>query len=188
MICIYKITSPTNKVYIGQTVNYNKRIIHYRNLHFNKQKKLYASVIKHGWNNHIIEVLEVCTIDMLNKRERFYQDLYNVTGLNGLNIRLTKTNDKSGSLSIESKNKISIANKGARNGMYGKKIKESSKIKQRLRLSGEKNYLSKPIINLETGIFYECLREASFSINMEKRTLWINICKNKKNKTSFKYA
>ena len=188
MIGIYKITSPTNKIYVGQTINFNKRIIHYRNLHFYKQKKLYASVLKHGWDKHIFEIIEKCNIELLNERERYWQDFYNVTSLNGLNIRLTKSNDRSGTLSEISKNKISIANSGIKNGMYGKKLTEKAKQLQRIKLSGEKNYLSKWLINLETGIFYPCLFEASQTINVHKGVLWLNIVKNKKNKTSFIYA
>ena len=46
--CIYKITSPTNKIYIGQTINFNRRMNVYKN--FNKiivQKKLVNSFKKY---------------------------------------------------------------------------------------------------------------------------------------------
>ena len=188
MIGIYKIISPSNRIYIGQTVNIRLRINHYKRLHFKKQKRLYASVLKYGWNNHSIKIIEECSIDMLNERERYWQDFYNVTSEKGLNIRLTKSNDKNGSLSELSKNKISIANSGINNGMFGKKISESAKQLQRDKLCGEQNYLSKWLINLETGIFYPCLNEAGISINMEKRKLWSNIKIFKKNKTNFIYA
>jgi group I intron endonuclease len=186
--CIYKITSPTGRVYIGQTVNYKDRICRYRIGQFKKQKRLYLSVKKHGIENHSFEILELCKPELLNVRERYYQDLYDVTSKKGLNIRLTETNDKSGYLSESSKLKISKKNKGKGNGMYGKKIKESSKVLQRIKLSGENNYLSKWLINLETGIFYPCLAQAANTINMDKRLLWANITKYKKNKTSFVYA
>ena len=188
MICIYKITSPTGRIYVGQTVNLLARKNHYKNLHFKKQKRLYASVIKHGWENHTFEVLENCSVSVLNEKERFYQDLFNVIGENGLNLRLTKSDDKSGYLSEYSKNKISLKNKGIGNGMFGKKIKESSKNLQRNGLCGEKNYLSKWLLNTETGIFYPCLNEAGISINMEKIKLWQNIKINKKNRTKFIYV
>jgi 2-C-methyl-D-erythritol 4-phosphate cytidylyltransferase len=32
MIGIYKITSPNKRVYIGQTINYNKRLVSYKNI------------------------------------------------------------------------------------------------------------------------------------------------------------
>ena len=45
MIGIYKITSPSNKIYIGQTTNYKKRLGDYYNLNCINQIKLYNSFI-----------------------------------------------------------------------------------------------------------------------------------------------
>ena len=88
----------------------------------------------------------------------------------------------------EFKSVLSSSRMGKNNPMFGKTIKESSKQLQRNKLSGQLNYLSKLIINLETGIFYECLREASESCNMKKGVLWAEIVRYKKNKTPFRYA
>ena len=57
---IYKITSPTNKVYIGQSWVLYHRFIFYKNMVKNQeddQRKLFNSVAKHGWENHTFEVL-----------------------------------------------------------------------------------------------------------------------------------
>ena len=48
--------------------------------------------------NHNFEILCECEIFELNNKERFYQDLYSVISKNGLNCKLTKSNDKSGKL------------------------------------------------------------------------------------------
>ena len=112
MIGIYKITSPNNKIYIGQSVNVERRIFKYKKFKDCKnQFKLLNSFNKYGIENHIFEILEECNIELLNERERYYQDLYNVIK-KGLNCRLTTTIDKSGFLSQETKDKISKANKG----------------------------------------------------------------------------
>lgn len=112
MIGIYKITSPSGKIYIGQAVNIERRFKEYQNLNHTKyQIKLYNSFNKYGINNHIFEILEECDIEQLNERERYYQDLYDVLNV-GLNCRLTTTNDKSGCLCEEMKIKLSIAGKG----------------------------------------------------------------------------
>lgn len=191
MIGIYKITSPTKKVYIGQSVNIEKRIIKYRNLHCKSQPKIYNSIKKYGWGNHIFEILLECEIHELNNKERYFQEIFN-TIENGMNCTLTMQNSKSGtqSKSTIEKRRASMMGKntGSKNGMYGKKIKESSKDLQRRKLSGELNYLSKIILNTETGIFYFGLNEASKSIGMKKATLHINITKTKINKTSFIYV
>lgn len=188
MCCIYKITSPTGRIYIGQTINFKNRLRRYEILSCVKQRILFSSFKKYGFKNHKIEVIEYCLFDFLNERERYWQDFYNVTGKTGLNIRLTMSNDKKGSLPQYVKDKISKKNTGVLNGMYGKPVTDRMKKIQREKLSGENNYLSKWLVNTSTGIYYPCLREAAVSINLDKRTLWQNLNVNKKNKTNFIYA
>lgn len=120
MIGIYKITSPSGRVYIGQTVNYKKRLSYYKRYDCNKQIRLYASLKKYGFDSHFFEFIENCEIDNLNERERYWQDFYNVCSDRGLNSKLTTTNDRSGILSEFTKLKISESQKGALNHSYGK--------------------------------------------------------------------
>ena len=48
-ICgIYKITSPSGKIYIGQSKDINLRIIYYKNARCKCQQKLYYSILKYG--------------------------------------------------------------------------------------------------------------------------------------------
>jgi group I intron endonuclease len=110
MIGIYKITSPKNKIYIGQSIDIEKRFSSYFKLSGkNKtQIKLFRSFLKHGVDNHIFEIIEECDIKLLNERERYWQDFYNVLD-KGLNCRLTTSLDKSGTFSDESKLKMSKA-------------------------------------------------------------------------------
>jgi len=69
---IYKITSPTSKIYIGQSRNILKRINHYKNLKCIGQPKLYASIKKYGWNNHNLEIICECGINELISLEKHY--------------------------------------------------------------------------------------------------------------------
>jgi group I intron endonuclease len=112
MIGIYKITSPSGKVYIGQAVDIERRKQKYKHLNCKGQPRLYASLVKYGFSEHIFEVLEECSVVSLNIRERHWQDFYHVLSRDGLNCRLTAAEDKSGYLSESTKQKISIANKG----------------------------------------------------------------------------
>jgi group I intron endonuclease len=98
MIGIYKITSPTGRIYIGQSINIEARFYVYKKKHCKKQPALFNSLSKHGVDNHFFEVIEECEISALNERERYYQDLFFVIE-KGLNCKLTKTNDKSGYIS-----------------------------------------------------------------------------------------
>lgn len=226
MIGIYKITSPTNKVYIGKSVKIEKRIEKYKGAHCKSQPILYSSLKKYGWINHKFEILCECEISELNNKERYYQDLYNSMSVNGMNCRLTTSKDKSGLSSEQTKAKQKISMKGvclgrkqprkeiekriksltgkkrtvehkihssniklgSLNPMFGKKIKESSKALQREKLSGELNYLTKIILNTETGIFYYGLNEASKTTNISKGTLWLKMVRSKINKTPFIYV
>lgn len=112
MIGIYKITSPTGKVYIGQAVDIVGRKKKYSRLSCKKQPRLYNSLLKYGYSAHTFEVMEECKVEELNVRERYWQDFYNVLGKNGLNCKLTTTVDKSGQLSEQTKKRIGLANKG----------------------------------------------------------------------------
>lgn len=112
MIGIYKITSPSGKVYIGQSVNVLFRIKRYKNLTISKyQTKLHNSFKKYGYDNHVFEILCECLEHELNDLERYYQELYNVLN-HGLNCKYTKTQDRSGRHSEETKQKISNKAKG----------------------------------------------------------------------------
>jgi len=112
MIGIYKITSPSGKIYIGQTTNFIKRKNYYKNGAKPYQVRIHNSLQKYGYDAHTIEFIEECLVENLNERERYWQDFYDVIGENGLNCRLTETKDKSGFISEESKAKMSEARKG----------------------------------------------------------------------------
>ena len=112
MIGIYKITSPTDKIYIGQSVDIDKRWYVYTLLQCKSQPKLYNSFLKHGVKKHIFEVVEECSIEELNKLERKWQEVYNVVGVKGLNCVLAESDTVKKKLGEEVKQKISKANKG----------------------------------------------------------------------------
>lgn len=110
---IYKITSPSNKIYIGQSIDIDKRFKDYKSLKSKLQRLLHRSFLKYGVDNHIFEIVEECSIDSLNQRERYWQEYYNVLDTTkGLNLKYTETNDRTGLLSEESKKKVSIGNTG----------------------------------------------------------------------------
>lgn len=117
MTGIYKIISPSNKIYIGQSINIEKRWTSYkRNNNFQFQTRLKKSIDKYGIDQHKFIIVEECTIEQLNNRERYYQDLYNVLGPNGLNCRLTTSESKTGKNSIESNRKRGLTQKGKPKG------------------------------------------------------------------------
>jgi len=75
LIGIYKIISPSNKVYIGQSINIKNRKESYRRLECKRQPKLYNSFQKYGWKNHKFEIIEECSIEQLNEREIYWKQI-----------------------------------------------------------------------------------------------------------------
>lgn len=89
--CIYKITSPSGRVYIGQSMDVEKRWASYRNGYSKKQAKLHASFLKHGVDTHVFEVLCKLPLDahqvVIDRHEQLFMDLYRETGHDLLNLR-----------------------------------------------------------------------------------------------------
>src|ERR1035437_5349154 len=87
-ICgIYKITSPTGRIYIGQSVNMKRRIMKYKYGECKQQPKIYHSIIKYGWNAHIFEVIQECNIPLLNILEKYYIKFYDTFNTpHGMNL------------------------------------------------------------------------------------------------------
>ncbi len=127
MIGIYKITSPTKKIYIGQSVDIEKRFYTYKKMLCRQQIKLYNSFKKYGVDKHIFEIVTICSANELNTFERYYQEVFCCVGLGGLNCNVVSDNDNTGYVSDETKKRMSIANSGDKNGMFGKKQSEKTK-------------------------------------------------------------
>jgi group I intron endonuclease len=87
MIGIYKITNPKGKIYIGQSINIDRRFKEYKKIQCSQSIKLYNSFQKYGVENHIFEILEECNTDQLNEKEEFYIKFFN-SHIKGLNIKL----------------------------------------------------------------------------------------------------
>ena len=232
MIGIYKITSPKNKIYIGQSSDIDYRFLCYKKLKCKAQPRIYNSFLKYGVENHLFEIIEECTIELLNERERCWQDYYNVLGKEGLNCEFVSTNKFSKVVSEETKKKIANTLTGFKHseeskkkiskGLIGrpvskdtrKKISDSNKNtifteerknkiskaltgrklskecleKRSKSISRGKNYKAKLVINLETGIFYDCVIDASEAHNINRSTLNNYLIGHRKNKTNLVYA
>ena len=125
MIGIYKITSPSGKIYIGQSIHIQNRFSAYKRLsNCSEQHKLYRSFLKYGVQNHIFEIIEECQLDTLNARERYWQEFYDTIN-NGLNCMLTRDADRSGKHSQETIEKMRIAAKGkTKSSEHAEKIRQ----------------------------------------------------------------
>ena len=156
IIGIYKITSPIDRVYIGQSINILERWKTHKLNRAKQQYRITNSFTEYGVNNHVFEILEECDVSELNNREGFYQDLYDSVN-NGLNCRRTKTDDKSGYLSKETISKLG--------------------------LKGEFNPGAILVLNLETGIFYYTVGEAAEAHNINETSFGQMLLGKRINKT-----
>lgn len=219
MIGIYKIISPTNKIYIGQSIDIYKRWCTYYQLNSKtkRQPKLYRSFKKYGVKTHTFEIIENCSIGLLNERERHWQEYYNSINL-GLNCIYQETNYKKRKVSQQTRDKIRKANLGKKpnketieklrirmiGNSYVKGKKRDDKVKEKIskRMKeiskgknnnmynrfAEDNPNSKIILNTETGIYYFGSKDASIFNNIPLSTLKKALCGNRKNKTNLIYV
>ena len=190
MIGIYKITNPKGKIYIGQSVNINKRWNRYRNLIQSDcigQPLLYRSFIKYGIDNHCFEIIELCNIEKLNEFESKYITLYNSFNTkHGLNLTSGGTNYI---FSDISRKKMSIAQKGKKHtNLTLKKMSDAHKNiskDTRLKMSISQK---KTIINTENGILYNGIKEAANSLNISVSNLSKKLVGINNNNTPMKYV
>jgi group I intron endonuclease len=113
MIGIYRITSPSGKVYIGQSKNIERRFRQYRNRSPKKQRKLYNSFEKYGLDNHKFEIIKTFETeprqDLFNQWEvLFWKHSFDL-GQESLNVKVPGSN---GRHSDETKRRISAGHKG----------------------------------------------------------------------------
>jgi group I intron endonuclease len=70
---IYKITSPSNKVYVGKTYDLRKRInAHKCATKYGKNILLHNSIRKYGWDAHSLEIIEEVEDVLMNEREVYW--------------------------------------------------------------------------------------------------------------------
>ncbi len=111
---VYMITCIiTNRIYVGSSVNINKRWSYYKKLNCSSQVKLYNSFLKHGLGNHTFKEIWKGDIKDMLKYEAMIGIYYEALDREkGLNLKLPKINDKYSCVSEETKLKQSIAKIG----------------------------------------------------------------------------
>ena len=132
MVGIYKITSPSGKIYIGQSWDIKRRFRNYKNLVCKNQKKVYASLQKYGVENHIFEIIcelsNTISQEELNIKEIEWWKFYKDKGTELMNIKEPGSNGKLSEDTIEKLRQINT----------GKKLSEEQKQKIKNSLIGKK--------------------------------------------------
>lgn len=193
IIGIYKITSPSGRIYIGQSRNFKSRCSDYKSLDkVVKQRRLYNSYVKYGVENHKIEFIEECLFEKLNIVERKWQDYYDVTSKNGLNCVLVGTEEKPYVMTEESKLKISAAHKGKIMSLEtreklskshtGKKLSEEHILK-----ISKGSKIAKKVIDTLTNEIYNSAAELALILNINRKSFNNKLSGRKKNNTQYQY-
>lgn len=199
IIGIYKITSPSGKIYIGQSKHCLYRWkYHYSKLHCKRQRHLYNSLFKYGFDKHVFEILEKCNLQELNNKEIYWIQYYNSTDKTiGLNIReggngkifsketrelmrqnaLGNTNMLGKTHSNETKKLIRKAKLGTKDSKETKKRKSEAKkgfkhsLETKEKLS-KANKFTRKIKNMKTNIIHESITQAAIDENISQSTIY----------------
>lgn len=199
IIGIYKITSPSSKIYIGQSKDCLYRWkYHYSKLHCKRQRHLYNSLLKYGFNEHVFEIIEQCSLKELNDKEIYWIKNFNSTDKTiGLNIReggngkifsketrelmrqnaLGNTNMLGKTHSIETKQLISESRSGIKlSKETKKKISESRKGYKHTEETKNKlskaNKFTKIIKNMKTNVIHKSITQAAIDENICQSTIY----------------
>jgi len=149
---IYKITSPSGKIYIGQSSNIERRIIEHKSRSKSKNLKLYSSIRKYGIENHIIKVLFLS------------ENKYEKDRMESIYIRYYNTIEKG-------LNHIDVLSGGC--GFSGKKHTEENVVKIKKRMNGftPVNAIKKRMKKVFCGYtnkYYNSISECARDLNISQ--------------------
>ena len=199
IIGIYKITSPSGKIYIGQSRHCLYRWkYYYSKLHCKRQRRLYNSLLKYGFDNHVFEILERCASEELDDLEIKYIKQYDSTNKTiGMNLRV---GGNSATFSDETK-ELMRQNALGNTNMLGKThsketrelisknrtgIKHSKETRKRMSKAREgfkhsqetinklskANKFTRKIKNMKTNIIHTSITQAAVNENISQSTIY----------------
>jgi group I intron endonuclease len=140
-IGIYKITNPKRQIYIGQSINIERRFKEYKRLAKRSAgRKILNSLKGYGVENHLFEIIEECLIEQLHEREYYWKKYYTSVE-NGLNCDYF--DNSGGPRSEETKRRISEGAKGKKRSEETKqKLKKPKTEKHKQSISKSKQNIS----------------------------------------------
>jgi group I intron endonuclease len=164
-IGVYKITSPSNKIYIGSSKNIYKRWDSYKKLRCKSQIKLYNSLLKYSPENHEFKILIECDFDDLYVYENLYSNYYNSLSSNNLNLRIPKFFDKKACISNETIEKMKLNHQSKTNTEW------RNNLTKRLKEQNQSIEFRQKISKSKKGIKNNFLAEYNKRISKEDRKL-----------------
>lgn len=153
--CIYKLTSPTGKVYIGRTTDFKRRMRQYTHKSRATDSPIYIEINKYGFDQFKKEILQTINGDKafvnaeLNRLEEYYILMYDSVN-KGLNCYRWDSNSRESTINKKAREKMSIS-------QTGRKHSEESKQKR----AGVNAYQAKKVRSKTLGKTFNTLREAA---------------------------
>ena len=129
---IYKFTNKLNgNFYIGSSVNLSRRFINYYTLSYISKVKSHLTIsralIKYGYFNFELEILEYCDVSDLLKREQYYIDSlkpkYNISKIAGSTLGVIKSKEQRDNISKALKGKYV----GDKSALFGRTLSSETK-------------------------------------------------------------
>lgn len=179
--------------YIGQSINVQNRFNRHR--HLMKEGKNKSGFIQNIYNKHGFPefiILEECSYDDLNNREQHYLDLH-FDDEKCCNLNKNAISSKGYKYSEETKQRMRIlkANtykRGKDNPCYGRKASLEVRKKMSEAHKGSKSIQSKIVLDTNTGVYYDCLKDLTDLYNLSHNNMARYLRGIRKNKTQFIYA
>lgn len=194
MVGIYKITNNINgKVYIGKSVDIKER---WRQERYKQPNKYFANAVKkYGLENFSFEVLEECSKEELDEKEKKYIEKYNSTDINiGYNITSGGTGGAMPSEVIQKSLETKEKNGTFTRYWKGKQIpqEERKRISENLKKEKNPNYNKssnhREIICLEDKRIFDSVKSAANYLNVNTSKLRYAILNRKSiNNLHFQY-
>jgi len=171
------INSKTGASYVGSSINLGRRLKEYYKYDLLANKRpsslIHRALLKYGYSNFRLEILEYCNKQDTFTREQYYLDLlkpkYNIQKLAGKYPDYKHPD--------EVKQTMSDSRKGLNNPFYGKTHTEESLAQMK---AAAVNRLKPPVPGLEVEItdlitnittIYDSIRKAAIAINSDIKTI-----------------
>jgi group I intron endonuclease len=142
---IYMFTNKiTGDTYVGQSINLSNRFKHYFSISYLQSKdglRISRAILKYGYSNFSITIVEYCNVSNLLEREQYYfhkfEPQYNILKIAGSSLGFNH--------SEETKAKISKSLKGIyvneKSALFGRSHEEETKVLMSLKKAGVNNPL-----------------------------------------------
>jgi len=131
---IYKLVFPNNKIYVGQTNNFDRRTSQYKSNSYNTKsieydRLIHKAIRKYDWDNVGVEIICAVSEEFVDDAERYFIKKYNSLVENGYGYNIEDGGNRNKHLSEETK-KLMVINhadfSGKNHPMYGKKHSKES--------------------------------------------------------------